>query len=259
MLFAQELDTEYQSYFSREIVRYYQKKEQKPLVEQYLEQADYEQMPQAVRQYMMESLADWRMYDRLYEQMQKYGLDQIGSSAKVAVATYLLDAMEEREQDEELLLLCTSAFLNKKYNDRILQYLSDFYSGPVETMLRLWRAAQDFELRTRDLEERILEQMLYTDMDLMQALEVFAHYYESGGQELIVLAVITVFAQNYFVKEAALPRQILAIIRRRYQSGKKLNDACKLALLKSFPGCPLCRRHSMKPQMCCWQSSPEEI
>ncbi|MFQ7335776.1 MAG: DUF5717 family protein [Roseburia faecis] len=95
--------------------------------------------------------------------------------------------MEEREQDEELLLLCTSAFLNKKYNDRILQYLSDFYSGPVETMLRLWRAAQDFELRTRDLEERILEQMLYTDMDLLQALEVFAHYYESGGQELIVL------------------------------------------------------------------------
>ena len=176
VLFAQELDTEYQSYFSREIVRYYQKKEQKPLVEQYLEQADYEQMPQAVRQYMMESLADWRMYDRLYEQMQEYGLDQIGSSAKVAVATYLLDAMEEREQDEELLLLCTSAFLNKKYNDRILQYLSDFYSGPVETMLRLWRAAQDFELRTRDLEERILEQMLYTDMDLMQALEVFAHY-----------------------------------------------------------------------------------
>ena len=130
VLFAQELDTEYQSYFSREIVRYYQKKEQKPLVEQYLEQADYEQMPQAVRQYMMESLADWRMYDRLYEQMQEYGLDQIGSSAKVAVATYLLDAMEEREQDEELLLLCTSAFLNKKYNDRILQYLSDFYSGP---------------------------------------------------------------------------------------------------------------------------------
>ena len=101
-------------------------KRAKPLVEQYLEQADYEQMPQAVRQYMMESLADWRMYDRLYEQMQEYGLDQIGSSAKVAVATYLLDAMEEREQDEELLLLCTSAFLNKKYNDRILQYLSDF-------------------------------------------------------------------------------------------------------------------------------------
>ena len=30
VLFAQELDTEYQSYFSREIVRYYQKKEQKP-------------------------------------------------------------------------------------------------------------------------------------------------------------------------------------------------------------------------------------
>ena len=90
----------------------------------------------------------------------------------------------------------------QKYNDRILQYLSDFYSGPVETMLRLWRAAQDFELRTRDLEERILEQMLYTDMDLMQALEVFAHYYESGGKELIVLAVITVFAQNYFCKRS---------------------------------------------------------
>ena len=67
--------------------------------------------------------------------------------------------LRQREQDEELLLLCTSAFLNKKYNDRILQYLSDFYSGPVETMLRLWRAAQDFELRTRDLE--VSEQLFF--------------------------------------------------------------------------------------------------
>ncbi len=83
-------------------------------MEQYLEQADYEQMPQAVRQYMMESLADWRMYDRLYEQMQEYGLDQIGSSAKVAVATYLLDAMEEREQDEELLLFVYKCVFKQK-------------------------------------------------------------------------------------------------------------------------------------------------
>lgn len=30
VLFAQELDTEYQSYFSREIVRYYQKKSKNP-------------------------------------------------------------------------------------------------------------------------------------------------------------------------------------------------------------------------------------
>ena len=234
ILFAKELDLEYQSCFAKEIVQYEQKKEQAPLIGSYLAQADYEQMPQAVRQYMMEALADERMYDQLYELMQEYGFDQIGSAAKVTVATWLLDGMEEKEADDDLLLLCTSAFLSKKYNDRILQYLSDFYSGPVETMLRLWRAAQDFELRTGNLEERILEQMLYADMDLAMAQEVFAHYYENGGQELTILAFITVCAHAYFVMGTGLPECVLSIIRSRCRNGQKLNDACKLALLKSY-------------------------
>ena len=62
------------------------------------------------------------MYDRLYEQMQEYGLDQIGSSAKVAVATYLLDAMEEREQDEELLL---SVLLLSKYQPLVVSLVKE--------------------------------------------------------------------------------------------------------------------------------------
>ena len=239
VLFSGKLSDRYQTEMALEILRFYQAKSEETMVGQYLERADFSVMSQPVCQYMLDLLVDWKMYDRAYELMQIYGMDQMGAAAKVTLASHRIDEISEDEEDEYLILLCVDAFSHKKYNDRILQYLSLYYNGPSEMMMRLWSAARSFECKTFELEERILVQMLYTDADLTGLSEVFAHYYDSGGRELVVLAYISASAHAYFLQNKAASRDVTDIIRYRYLHHMELNDACKLALLKSLSEQPL--------------------
>lgn len=234
LLFATELEDSYQAETALEILRYYQTKEPCEMVAEYLSQADFAVMPQPVRQYMLETLVNQHMYEKAYDLIQIYGMDQIGSAAKVTLASYIIEQLSEGQEDEYLLLLCANTFANKKYNDKILEYLCEFYSGPEEMMQRLWRAARSFDINTFELEERILVQMLYTDSNLSVLEELFAHYYEAGGRELVVLAYITACAHAYFVNKEKISPDVLAVIRYRYLHKLELNDACKLALLLSL-------------------------
>ena len=119
-------------------------------------------MPQAVRVSMMESLALADVSHRLYETDAGIWAGSDRDHWQRLQSRYLsAGVMEEREQDQGLPLLCTSAFLNKKYNDRILLVSECFFIATVETMLRLWRAAQDFELRTRDGKNGFLTDAVY--------------------------------------------------------------------------------------------------
>lgn len=201
----------------------------------YLKLANYETMPQAVRQYMMEMLVENRMYDQAYSCMELYGMDQFGMAAKVTLASYKIRQLaEEEEADEKVLLLAANTFANKKYNDSILDYLCRFYNGPSQMMLRLWRAAREFEIPTFELEERILVQMLYAQEDLTTVENVFAHYYEGDGRDLVILAYISARAHAYFVQDTPLSEDALLVITDRYEHHMELNDACCLALLKSL-------------------------
>lgn len=236
MLFAKELNPEYQSRMAMEILRYLQTKQQKEDCTQYLEQADFAQMPQEVRRYMLDMLVENHRYDLAYELIQVYGMDQIGSAAKVALASYRIGGLngEEDSGDEYLLLLVSDVFFHKKYNDGMLGYLCRFYSGPTERMCTLWRAARQFEINTFELEERILVQMLYSDHSLQGTEELFEHYYNAGGRDVVILAYLSASAQAYVVGEVPMRQELLELIKARYVSHQELNDACKLALLKSM-------------------------
>ena len=236
ILFAKELNPGYQSDMALEIVRFYQTQEYDGTVVEYLKQADFTQMSQSVRRYMLETLVDNHLYDQAYELIQVYGMDQIGSAAKVTLASYKIAQTDREEEnaDEYLLLLAATAFRNKKYNDTMLDYLCRFYNGPTEWMCTLWRAAKQFEIGTFELEERILVQMMYAGRKLGAVEDIFESYYNAGGRELVVLAYLTACAHAYFVEDAQMGQELLDLIQARYISHQELNDACKLALLKSL-------------------------
>ena len=191
-------------------------------------------MTQPVRQYMIESLVMYQYFDLAYEMVQKFGMDQMTPATGLTLASVLLGRhKEDHDVDETLLRFVAYVFLNKKYNDALLTYLCRFYNGPTEQMQRLWRAAQEFGIQTFELEERILVQMMYAG-ETFAGDELFLHYYRTGGRELVVLAYITLRARAYFVENEKITGNIIGIIRERYQHHMDLNDACKLALLKTL-------------------------
>lgn len=237
ILFATDLSPEYQAEIVPEIVRFYQTGEYDATLKEYLDETDFSWMPAETRRFMMELLAQNHKYEKAYAMVTEFGIDQVGSASKVALASYMIHTLGG-EEDDALSLLVEQAFYAGKYNEDMLLYMSRYYNGPTEQMCALWKAAKDFHVETFELEERILVQMMYADHILPQADEIFQSYYEDGGRELVVLAYLSYRAHDYFVFHMAVEKYVFEMIEARYVYRMELNDACKLALLKFYSDCP---------------------
>lgn len=237
MLCAKELNPVYQAQLAMEILIFCRTLEYDGMVPDYLEHADYTRMSQPVRRFMLDALVEHHRYELAYELVKEYGIDQISDASRVELAGSMIRRQEQEEAaepEEQLLLLAGSTFFRKKYNDVMLSYLCRFYSGPTERMCTLWRAARQYGTGTFELEERILDQIIYAELMPREGGDIFESYYNAGGRELEILAYLTVCAQAYLVKKASIDPDLLRLIRVRLLTRQDTNDACRLALLKAF-------------------------
>lgn len=233
LMFSEAVSAEYKAKILPEILRFYQINAFDATVENYLLRADYAKLDESSRKFAIELCVDYHLFDFAYDKIMEYGIDQIGSSAKVALASYMIEQMEY-EEDEFLLNLAITAFRAKKYNDKMLRYLCMHFNGPTKDMLDIWTAAKSFEQESFELSERLLVQMLYADDMVLDGMQVFVEFYEKGGKDFITLAYISDCAHRYFVDNYKISEDIFELIEARYIYNLELNDACKLALLKYY-------------------------
>lgn len=237
LLFAEELSMDYLAEIVPEIIRFYEVSGNDGIVTEYLDKAEFALMRPDMRRFMMERLVENHMFEKAFDMVEIFGVDQIGSASKVALASRMLHTLG-MEEDDFLSKLIEQSFLAGKYNDEMLSYLCLFYNGPTEVMRNLWKVAKEFSIQTFELEERILTQMIYCENLLPEAPEIFASYYENGGRELAILAYLSYRAHGYFVEDIRIEPFVLEMIEARYAYHMELNDACKLALLKHLSELP---------------------
>ena len=233
LMFSEAVSAEYKARLLPEILRFYQINAFDATVEEYLMKADYTKLDDSSRKFAIELCVDNHLFDFAYDKIMEYGIDQIGSAAKVALASYMIEQIEY-EEDEFLLNLAITAFRAKKYNDKMLQYLCMHFNGSTQEMLDIWFAAKNFDIDRFDISERILVQMMYADDMVLEGMPVFAYFYEAGGKDFITLAYISDCAHRYFVEKQKIDDDIFELIEARYIYNLELNDACKLALLKYY-------------------------
>ncbi len=233
LMFSEAVSSEYKARLLPEILRFYQINAFDATVEEYLTKADYTKLDDSSRKFAIELCVENHLFDFAYDKIMEYGIDQIGSAAKVALASYMIE-QTEYEEDEFLLNLAITAFRAKKYNDKMLKYLCMHFNGPTQDMLDIWFAAKNFDIDRFDISERILVQMMYADDMVLEGMPVFAYFYEAGGKDFITLAYISDCAHRYFVENQKIDEDIFELIEARYIYNLGLNDACKLALLKYY-------------------------
>ncbi|MBQ8627505.1 MAG: hypothetical protein IJ419_15280, partial [Agathobacter sp.] len=233
LMFSEAISAEYKSKLLPEILRFYQVNAYDGMIEEYLTRADYSKLEDSTRRFAMELLVENHLFEFAYEKVMEYGIDQIGSAAKVALASHII-TRTEYEEDEFLIRLAATAFRAKKYNDKMLAYLCQHFSGPSRDMLKLWNTAEGYNIELFDLSERLLVQAMYAENLIQDCMSVFAHYYGAGGKDFVTLAYITECAHRYFVDNEAIHEDIFELIQARYLYNLELNDACKLALLRRY-------------------------
>lgn len=233
LMFSEAVSAEYKALLLPEILRFYQTQEYDGMIGEYLTRADYTKLEETVRRFTMETLVENHLYDFAYEKVMEYGVDQIGSASKVALADYMIKETDY-EEDEFLLRLAATAFRAKRYDERMVNYLCQHFNGPTADMLKVWEAAGEYGTDRFDLSERLLVQAMYAENMIAECMPVFASYYEAGGKDFVTLAYITECAHRYFVENEKIDDDIFEVIEARYIYDLEINDACKLALLRHY-------------------------
>lgn len=236
LLKSERISEKYKTELIPEIIRYYQKNEYDKTggtvhLEKYLSRLELECLAPEERRYLTELLAEIHMYEKAYQTVQLLGYDYLSGTARVSLCSYAITECDF-EEDDFLLGFAENTFVSGKYNDILLIYLCKYYNGPSKTMAKLWKAAEEFQIDTFELEERLLMQMLYTTEYIPYVEQIYESYYAGGGKELVCLAYLSYFAHSFVTRDAVIPEHVFLQIEERYLQGKELNDACNIGLLK---------------------------
>lgn len=233
ILLSNNFSRHYKNELLPEIIHYAKVHRLESFLKDFLEQTDLLAFDSKNKARLLELFLEEHMYKKAYEGLKVCGMESVKSTSKVLLAGYMIDQKGFTEQ-KDILLLCQSAFFADKYSEATLQYLCLFYDGPYELMIALWEKALDYQLSVKELEKRILTQMLYCGKIHDRADDIFLHYYDSGAKELLVIAYVSFRSYECFTAGKQMKAGLYDIIKEYYENGAEWNDACKLLLLKHF-------------------------
>ncbi|RDY32349.1 DUF5717 family protein [Lachnotalea glycerini] len=172
-------------------------------------------------------------YEKAYEEIQKYGCEQIKVKQLVKLISRLID-INDYEENAILLSMCVYVFQARKYDDTILNYLVQYFNGTSNKMKDIWIAAFKFDLDAYELSERLILQVLFTNEYIEEIDKIFEYYYIKGARFQIEKAFLTYYAYRYLVFNKTVGDKIFEYIAKEQQNEDLQNDTCKLALLKHF-------------------------
>ncbi|HCM92813.1 MAG TPA: hypothetical protein DIS78_09645 [Lachnospiraceae bacterium] len=173
------------------------------------------------------------MYDEAYDIITIYGAEKVPVKTVVRICSHMISRKEEL-YDVMLVKVAYHAFINGKYDVMTLQYLVDNFNGLTKELRNLWKAAGQFDLDCDKLMEKLIIQMLTTRTTIGEKNQLFEEYVRKGSNTRIELAYLSYNAYDYFIKERVLDPGVFYHLTKNYRRGEKLNDACKLALLKYY-------------------------
>ncbi len=228
-----EVRDEYKKLIEKEIVEYYMENYDGDSLDEYLSIVKVNNMDISLRNKVVELMIVRNHYGRAYEIIKKYGYMSIEPRR---IMRFVSRASEEIdfEKIELVVDMAAYAFKRGKYDENVLRYLDRYFYGTTKDMLEVWKAAKAFAYEPRNLEERLIAQMLFTGSYSGKIGKVYASYYEKGPIEKIKKAYLISKCYEYFVKEVVVDDQIFEYIDKELTRGEDLTDICKMAYIKYF-------------------------
>lgn len=224
----------YRNQLYHKIIEYYMENYDGEKLEEHLKQLNMEEMAPRERCKIIELLIARAMYEEAYQELKRYGYEEIPVNRLMKLCVYLL-WVRDGEEDAFLLEWCAYVFFRGKYDETILNYLLKYYYSTTKNMLKLWQAAKDFAVDTVDLEERLIVQMLFSGSYVARVMDVFEDYYRKSMNQMVIRAYLAQQSYEYFVNNLVVNEKVFYFVEREYyQHEKEVPDICRMALLRYF-------------------------
>lgn len=232
VFYSKSFSDSYKAVMGYRILKYCQLHDYEDYVRPFLQSINFDTLQKDARKYLIDMLVSNRLYEKAYDMAMEYGIDMLAAASQVVLCENALKV--QHADDDFMVQLAISAFKTGKYSDLVLKYLCENYTGPTDELINLWHAADKFSISSMKLDERILEQGIYTQIEPEKISDIFMEYYKRAGNEKLILAYISLVAHGYLHSGGCKADFIFDIIEKRFIGNRTLNDACQLALLKHF-------------------------
>lgn len=232
VFYSESFSDSYKAVMGYRILKYCQLHDYEDYVRPFLQSIDFDILQKDARKYLIDMLVSNRLYEKAYDMAMEYGIDMLAAASQVVLCENALKV--QHVDDDFMVQLAISAFKTGKYSDLVLKYLCENYTGPTDELINLWHAADKFSISSMKLDERILEQGIYTQIEPEKISDIFLEYYKRAGNDKLILAYVSLVAHGYLHSGRCKADFIFDIIEKRFIGNRTLNDACQLALLKHF-------------------------
>ncbi|MBO5373624.1 MAG: hypothetical protein J6A75_13040 [Lachnospiraceae bacterium] len=188
------------------------------------------------RSFLVNVLIEQKIYDKAYHLAEEYGMELIDSSKRLPILTDRIQRIDFTE-DEILVKCCEEALRMNQFNEVLLTYLCKYYRGSLKRMTAIWKQSVSYEIDTLELEERMIEQILYTEEFSDLTGEIYSSY-EDRGNALLKEAYLTYFSNRSFCYQEIAPEHFSDHLRKWKIEQKQMNSICELMLLKYYAQSP---------------------
>lgn len=165
--------------------------------------------------------------------MEEFGYEGVDMRSLLKLTSRMIVRVDLAE-DEELLALASDVYRNGFYDEVILTYLMKYRFGPVDEMLSIWKSARGFEMDTYNLEEKILQLLMFTEDYRKEGEHVLEAYIRHSGREWLVSGYLTHVSYGIFVKEYTMSPFIKNCLINAYMQKWPVNEVCNLALFREL-------------------------
>lgn len=227
---SDEIQDEFRMELQGELLRYYAEGEEQDAFDAFLEELAPEQMSERERIEVLKHLILRGMYEKAYGWIRRYGMEGLSARLLFRLCSRLLQGGEEASDD--MNALAYQAFSAGKYDETILRYLSVHFAGTLPEMCRLWHACGRFSLINRDLDERLLLQMLFSGERMEEEADVFVHYLKGSADDVLKNACLEYFAAGYFIDGRELDERIWKELLRKGREEEEWSRIGRLAVLE---------------------------
>lgn len=200
-------------------------------LDDYLKNMDYRKYAQVDRKTLLEVLISRRLFSQALSLIEEFGYEGVDLSSLLKLTSRMI-IKSEMAEDEELLALASEVYRAGKYDEVILHYLMEYRVGPMDELLSIWKSARGFDMDTYDLEEKILELLMFADDFRKEGESVLQAYVKQSGKERLIGAYLTQASYGVFVKEYTMSSFIRECLENAYERKWPVNRVCWMALLK---------------------------
>ena len=175
--------------------------------------------------------------DKAYEWICTCGGENIEPKIIVKLCSHLLRDgayFEEPAEDEALIALIYRAFQSNKHEEQLIKYLVKFFRGTSKEMRDIWNVANEYGINTSDLEQRILEQMLYSNAYVPRIEPIFVQFYKRRINDRLSMAFLSQICFEYFVKEKITSDTYFDVLKECIEDNIDVPLSCKLAYTKYY-------------------------